>query len=83
MLISLIVPIYNEHSGLVQFWQSLEKSVAPCDTEFEAVLIDDGSTDSTWEAIETLSSSSQIPIKAIRLSRNFGKEAAILAGLRG
>ncbi|MES9854342.1 MAG: glycosyltransferase family 2 protein [Candidatus Thiodiazotropha sp. L084R] len=82
MLISLIVPIYNEHSGLTYFWQNLESSVASCDVEFEAILVDDGSTDSTWEVIATLSSNSQIPIKAIRLSRNFGKEAAILAGLR-
>lgn len=82
MLISLIVPIYNEHSGLAYFWQNLESSVASCDVEFEAILVDDGSTDSTWEVIAALSSNSQIPIKAIRLSRNFGKEAAILAGLR-
>ncbi|MEW8252918.1 MAG: glycosyltransferase family 2 protein [Candidatus Thiodiazotropha taylori] len=82
MLISLVVPIYNEQSALSGFWQNLEQCLVGADTHFEAVLIDDGSTDNSWQAINTLANSSAIPIKAIRFSRNFGKEAAILAGLR-
>ncbi|MEW8627164.1 MAG: glycosyltransferase family 2 protein [Candidatus Thiodiazotropha sp.] len=82
MLISLVVPIYNEQSGLTGFWQNLENCLADNDCQYEAVLVDDGSTDSSWEAINRLTIDSVIPIKAIRFSRNFGKEAAILAGLR-
>ena len=82
MLISLVVPIYNEQSGLTGFWQNLENCLADSDCQYEAVLVDDGSTDSSWEAINRLTIDSVIPIKAIRFSRNFGKEAAILAGLR-
>jgi glycosyltransferase involved in cell wall biosynthesis len=83
MLISLIVPIYNEQSGLAQFWQDVENTLSACQAEFEAIFVDDGSTDHSWETITSLSQhSGNTPIKGLRLSRNFGKEAAILAGLR-
>ncbi|MET0050114.1 MAG: glycosyltransferase family 2 protein [Candidatus Thiodiazotropha sp.] len=83
MLISVVVPVHNEQSGLERFWESLGESLQQCPQRFEAILVDDGSTDSTWQIITGLSNSDHgIPIKGIRLSRNFGKEAAILAGLR-
>jgi polyisoprenyl-phosphate glycosyltransferase len=82
MLISLIVPIYNEQSGLVDFWQNLQNCLTASQAKFEAILVDDGSTDNSWETIISLTSDTCTPINAIRLSRNFGKEAAILAGLR-
>jgi glycosyltransferase involved in cell wall biosynthesis len=82
MLISLVVPIYNEQSALAGFWRELESVLSNSEYQHEAVLIDDGSTDSSWETINRLAADSTIPIKAIRFSRNFGKEAAILAGLR-
>ncbi|MCU7838357.1 MAG: glycosyltransferase [Candidatus Thiodiazotropha sp. (ex Troendleina suluensis)] len=84
MLISLIIPIYNEQSGLGQFWQALNNVLCNSQYNFEVILVDDGSTDSSWQSISaiTASSSEEIQIQGLRLSRNFGKEAAILAGLR-
>ncbi|MET0067254.1 MAG: glycosyltransferase family 2 protein [Candidatus Thiodiazotropha sp.] len=83
MLISVVVPIHNEQSGLERFWESLRETLTQCPQDFEAILVDDGSTDQTWQIIKGLMlQPSDIPVKGIRLSRNFGKEAAILAGLR-
>ncbi len=84
MLISVVVPIHNEQSGLERFWASLHETLKQCPDEFEIILVDDGSTDLSWQIVTGLTQAKHgIPTKAIRLSRNFGKEAAILAGLRG
>jgi glycosyltransferase involved in cell wall biosynthesis len=84
MLISLIVPIHNEEAGLERFWQTVTHALARSDFEFEMIMVDDGSADNSWRIITDLISSKRDSIRpaGIRLSRNFGKEAAILAGLR-
>ncbi|MEW8086080.1 MAG: glycosyltransferase family 2 protein [Candidatus Thiodiazotropha endolucinida] len=84
MLISLIVPIHNEQDGLARFWQAVSTTLEQSGYAFEVVMVDDGSTDESWQLISELTSAGQssIDVTAIRLSRNFGKEAAILAGLR-
>lgn len=84
MLISLIVPIHNEQAGLEGFWQAAKDAIAGCKDEFEMVMVDDGSLDGSWKTIADYARSNRdgMSITAIRLSRNFGKEAAILAGLR-
>ncbi|MCU7936918.1 MAG: glycosyltransferase family 2 protein [Candidatus Thiodiazotropha sp. (ex Dulcina madagascariensis)] len=84
MLISLIIPVYNEQSGLADFWQVTDGILSQCKQDFEVILIDDGSTDNSWQSITSLTHNSRdsIQIQGLRLSRNFGKEAAILAGLR-
>ena len=83
MLISLIVPVYNEQSSLAQFWKSVHSVLTGCQTAFEVILVDDGSTDDSWQTIASMAHEGNgIPIQGVRLSRNFGKEAAILAGLR-
>jgi glycosyltransferase involved in cell wall biosynthesis len=84
MLISLIVPIHNEQAGLEHFWQALADATAACDCAFELIMVDDGSVDDSWQLICGFIQSRHYPMHgmALRLSRNFGKEAAILAGLR-
>ncbi len=83
MLISVVVPVHNEQSGLERFWESLCNTLQQCEESFETILVDDGSTDQSWQIITGLSlANHEIPLRGIRLSRNFGKEAAILAGLR-
>lgn len=81
--ISIVVSCYNEEKSLPLFYDEMEK-VRTQDfdeqTEFEYILVDDGSTDNTLSVIKTLSQKDS-KIKYLSFSRNFGKEAAMLAGL--
>ena len=79
--ISVVVPAYNEAAGLSTFFEQLFDILRDCCSSYEVWVIDDGSRDATWEYIRK-----EIPLypqlHALRFTRNFGKEAAILAGLR-
>ena len=80
MLISIIVPCYNEQETLPLFYQEL---TAICDTmhahRFEILFINDGSSDQTLALCRSLSAADE-RVKYLSFSRNFGKEAAIYAG---
>lgn len=79
--ISIIVPCYNEEKSLPLFYEELVKH-ANCfeNTEFEFMFVNDGSNDNTLTVIKDLLKNDS-RIKYISFSRNFGKEAAIYAGL--
>jgi glycosyltransferase involved in cell wall biosynthesis len=79
--LSILVPIYNEAEVIVEFMQRLKPilSALRCDTEI--VFVDDGSTDDSCEVINASAPISDSQ-KLIKLSRNFGKEAALCAGLK-
>jgi len=80
-LISIVIPVYNEAKGLKQFIMQLISAIEKKISLYEIILIDDGSKDETWQEIKKLKQN--VPcIKAIKFTRNFGKEAAILAGLK-
>lgn len=80
--ISVIVPCYNEEQALPLFYEELMKNVRefPEDVTFEMVFVNDGSNDKTLDVIKELVGKDD-RIKYISFSRNFGKEAAIYAGL--
>lgn len=80
--ISVIVPCYNEEKALPLFYEELEKNMKsfPENIEFEILFVDDGSKDETMNVIKNLQNKNS-NIKYISFSRNFGKEAAIFAGL--
>lgn len=79
--ISVIVPAYNEADGLPVFFRELFAVLQSCCTSFEVWVVDDGSRDATWECIRA--ETAHYPqLRGLRFTRNFGKEAAILAGLR-
>ena len=80
--ISIIVPCYNEERALPIFYNALTDTLNKdfSNVEFEILLIDDGSKDNTLSIIKKLKESDS-KINYISFSRNFGKEAAILAGL--
>lgn len=78
--VSLIVPAYNESGNICQFLQVATKVLEDAGKSYEIVVVNDGSTDNTLEVL--LDASQQFPcLRIIDLSRNFGKEAALMAGL--
>lgn len=80
--VSIVVPCYNEEDVLPSFWPEIQKIAASLeDARFEIIFIDDGSQDNTLSILKELSAQ-HIEARFLSFSRNFGKEAAILAGLR-
>lgn len=79
--VSIVVPCYNESSGIVSFVQEISEFVLSLPSyRFEVILIDDGSTDDSLIKIKKLCNKHDW-LYAINLTRNFGKEAALTAGL--
>ena len=80
-LISLIVPCYNEEPSLPYFWEQTAAVMQRMDyLDFEVIFVDDGSRDKTLEVLRGLAKSDS-RVKYLSFSRNFGKEAAMYAGL--
>ncbi len=79
-LLSIILPACNEQDNINNAFLTISRIMTKNAVPFEIIFVDDGSTDSTYARIQALSS--QYPqAKGISFSRNFGKEAAIFAGL--
>lgn len=79
--VSVLVPAFNEAEGIAIFLKQLQTTLEQCACDFDIWVVDDGSRDATWERLRELQAASP-RIRALRFTRNFGKEAAILAGLR-
>lgn len=77
--LSVVIPAYNEEENLAHTIKRVHNEVARLVPRHEIILVDDGSTDGTLQSAKTLIGT--YPLRAIRLSRNFGKEQAITAGL--
>lgn len=77
--ISIIIPCYNEQDNILIIYNQLEKLRKKIDVDFDYIFVNDGSKDLTSSKIQEISS--DIRVKLLDFSRNFGKEAAILAGL--
>lgn len=79
-VLSLVVPMYNEADSLAAFFAALEPVLAGLDVSYEIICVNDGSRDATLPGL--MGAARRDPrIKIIDLSRNFGKEAALTAGL--
>lgn len=80
--ISIIVPCYNEEKAIPLFYKELQKNLKdfPKTVSFEILFVNDGSKDNTLKTIKDLAKKDD-QVKYISFSRNFGKEAAIYAGL--
>ena len=79
MRISVVVPIYNESENIAPLVESLEKLEPGLDTP-EILLVDDGSSDDTWQQIERLTSGKPI-FRPLRITRNRGQSNAMLHGM--
>ncbi|WP_458242740.1 glycosyltransferase family 2 protein [Streptomyces sp. MAI_2237] len=84
MLISIVAPCYNEEAVLDRFHEEVQKvaeELLPLGHDMEFVYVDDGSRDRTLAVLQRLADR-DARVRYVSLSRNFGKEAALLAGLR-
>ena len=81
MKLSVIVPCYNEGESLNEFYDAVSKRLELEKITHEFIMVDDGSSDNTMDVLKNLSSKDKC-VKVISFSRNFGKEAAMYAGLK-
>jgi len=79
MDISIVIPLKNEEESLPELCQWIHDVMFRNSYTYEIILVDDGSTDDSWNVIQRLSASTP-PIKAIRFQRNYGKSAALNVG---
>lgn len=78
--LSVVLPAYQEGAHLAATLDAIERQVTPLTDLYELLVVDDGSPDDTWDVLRRLHHQNA-RIRAVRLSRNFGKEAAVAAGL--
>ena len=81
MDISIVIPVYNEDESLPELCGWIEKVMHENGFSYEVVLVDDGSTDRSWEVITDLRKANPC-IKGIRFQRNYGKSAALNEGFK-
>ena len=81
MDVSIIIPLFNEDESLPELAAWIERVVNANNLSYEIIMIDDGSTDNSWNVIEQLSTNNS-NIKAIKFQRNYGKSAALNEGFK-
>jgi glycosyltransferase involved in cell wall biosynthesis len=78
-MISVVVPVHNEERSVALLYDELRSALEPLGMAWEAIFVDDGSTDGTFAALTRLHNAEQ-SVRVVRLRRNFGKAAALVAG---
>lgn len=78
--ISVVVPIYNDQEVIAELHRRLRPVLEAITDRYELILVDDGSRDRSWEEMLQVRCSNE-HVRAVRLSRNFGQQSAIAAGL--
>jgi len=81
MDVSIIIPSFNENESLPELLGWIRQVMEREGLEYEAIIVDDGSTDGTWESIRRFSAEDP-RVKGIRFRRNYGKSAALFCGFR-
>ena len=79
-LLSVVLPSYNEEASIPRAADTITAIRIDADIPHELVFVDDGSRDRTWTVIQE-QAGRHPQVRGVRFSRNFGKEAAIFAGL--
>ena len=79
MDVSIVVPLYNEEESLSELVAWIRQVCKDHSLEYEVILVDDGSTDHSWQVIERLANDDS-HIRAIKFRRNYGKSAALHKG---
>jgi dolichol-phosphate mannosyltransferase len=78
-VISVVIPVHDEERSVALLYDELRSALEPAGSEWEAIFVDDGSTDGTFAALTRLHSEMD-NVRVVRLRRNFGKAAALVAG---
>lgn len=79
MDISVVIPLYNEADSLVELFTWIKRVLKEKGFSFEVLFVNDGSTDNSWEIIESLAKEHE-EVRAIRFQRNYGKSPALFCG---
>src|SRR5712691_1025910 len=79
-MLSIIVPVLNERESLPQLCDEIRRAGEQHGIELEVIFVDDGSRDGSWEVIRELASK-EARVSGVRFRRNFGKAAALTAGM--
>ena len=81
MDISIIVPLYNEEESLPKLFEWIERVMNENKFSYEVVFVNDGSTDKSWEVVESLQKQSE-NVRGIKFRHNYGKSPALYCGFR-
>ena len=79
-MLTVVIPAYNEEAMIARAVSAIDGTLKGANIPFELLFVDDGSGDRTWETIKS-AACAHPEVRGIHFSRNFGKEAAIMAGL--
>jgi len=79
VLISIVIPLFNEHESLPELTKWIDEVMQKNDFNYEVVYVDDGSTDDSWKVIQELKQQ-YAQIRALRFRRNYGKSAGLNRG---
>lgn len=81
MDLSIVIPLYNEDESLPELMAWIERVMTAHNYSYEVIMVDDGSTDNSWDVIETLRQRNP-HLKGIKFQRNYGKSAALNEGFK-
>ncbi len=81
MDVSIIIPLYNEDESLPELSEWIERVVTANNLTYEVIMIDDGSTDNSWQVIEQIAQRNP-NVKGIKFQRNYGKSGALNEGFK-
>jgi glycosyltransferase involved in cell wall biosynthesis len=77
--LSVVIPLYNEENNIEPLYVALKEVLEPLGKDYEIIVVDDGSTDGSFESLKRLHAGDPL-LKVVRLRRNFGQSAAFAAG---
>lgn len=80
-MLSIVIPVFNERESLLELHRQIGAACTAGEVSFEILFVDDGSTDGSWETIREIAEQ-DARVAGIRFRRNFGKAAALSAGLQ-
>jgi glycosyltransferase involved in cell wall biosynthesis len=81
MDLSIVIPLYNEDESLPELCEWIVRVVTANNFSYEVILVDDGSTDNSWDVVEKIATGNPC-IKGIKFQRNYGKSAALNEGFK-